>query len=340
MPAKLSRYYRERIIALWNGGANVSAIVRTLRDEGRVTTRATIRRWIFRWEQDRGLNDDFRRGRPSKFTIEISEYMERRLEDDDETTSVELQRLIAREFGVMISSAAIRRHLRESLQWVVVKTRCGPMISDANKQKRLEFAKMCLENQDNFDNIIWTDESSVQLKRHCQTMRVKVGREVPFKPVAKHALKVHVWAGISKRGATNICIFEQTMDAPLYVSILKGFLVPFIQKHFEGTNYRFMQNKDPKHTSRIAKAFYKEEGTNWWLTPASSADFNPIKRVWRELTYFFAREAKLMTKKELVGGIKAFWSNAMTAAKCQRYIEHTHVVLPKIIDCEGGITGE
>ena len=38
-----------------------------------------------------------------------------------------------------------------------------------------------------------------------------------------------------------------------------------------------------------------------------------------------------MTKKELVGGIKAFWSNAMTAAKCQRYIEHTHVVLPKII---------
>ena len=102
MTAKLSRYYRERIIALWNGGANVSAIVRTLRDEGRVTTRATIRRWIFRWEQDRGLNDDFRRGRPSKFTIEISEYMERRLEDDDETTSVELQRLIAREFGDMI----------------------------------------------------------------------------------------------------------------------------------------------------------------------------------------------------------------------------------------------
>ena len=47
-----------------------------------------------------------------------------------------------------------------------------------------------------------------------------------------------------------------------------------------------------------------------------------------------------MTKKELVNGIKAFWSNAITAAKCQRYIEHTHVVLPKIIDCKGGITGE
>ena len=47
-----------------------------------------------------------------------------------------------------------------------------------------------------------------------------------------------------------------------------------------------------------------------------------------------------MTKKELVNGIKAFWSNAMTAAKCQWYMEHTHVVQPKIIDCKGGITGE
>ena len=85
------------------------------------------------------------------------------MEDDDEMTSVELQRLIAQEFRIMISSAAIRRHLRESLQWVVVKTRSGPMILDANKQERLEFSKMCLENQDNFD-IIWTDNSSVQLK--------------------------------------------------------------------------------------------------------------------------------------------------------------------------------
>ncbi len=75
---------------------------------------------------------------------------------------------------------------------------------------------MCLENQDNFDIIIWMDESLVQLERHCEIIHVKVGRDVPFKPVAKHALKVHVWAGISRRGETNICIFEQMMDAPLY----------------------------------------------------------------------------------------------------------------------------
>ena len=55
-----------------------------------------------------------------------------------------------------------------------------PMISDSNKQKRLEFTKMCLEYRDDLDNLIWTDESLVPLKRHCQTMRVKIGRETNF----------------------------------------------------------------------------------------------------------------------------------------------------------------
>ena len=109
MPTKLSSYYRERIIALWNEGANVSAIVRALYEEGRNITRGTVRCWIFRWEQD--LQDDFRKGRPSKITSEISEYLERRLEEDDETTSVELQRVVVRKFGFDISAASIRRYL-------------------------------------------------------------------------------------------------------------------------------------------------------------------------------------------------------------------------------------
>lgn len=48
---------------------------------------------------------------------------------------------------------------------------------------------MCLENQDSFDNIVWTDKSSVQLKRHCQTMRVKISKEVPVK-VMMHMMVV------------------------------------------------------------------------------------------------------------------------------------------------------
>ena len=99
--------------------------------------------------------------------------MEAKLQEVDEITSVELQRLTSRYFSVNISAPTICRYIRMHLKWVFENTRFGPMISDVNKAKSSEFAQMSLDTEDPFENIIWTDESSVQLTRHCQTMRVK-----------------------------------------------------------------------------------------------------------------------------------------------------------------------
>jgi len=56
----------------------------------------------------------------------------------------------------------------------------------------------------------------------------------------KHPVKVHVWAGISLKGPTKIVIFEGTMDAPLFVEILKTGLLPFLADKFP-MGHRFMQ---------------------------------------------------------------------------------------------------
>ena len=195
-------YFRERIIRLWIDGENVSSIVKLLTAEGKETTRDTVRQWIYRWQQDRSLEDKHKSGRSSKISTNIAAFMELQLEDE------ELQQLVARKFATEVSSSTIWRYLHLNLKWAVVRTRFGPMISDANKIKRLAFAKMCIETNDTFANVILTDESSIQLRRHCQTMKVKIGRERTLKPQARHTLKVHVWAGISMKGATNICIFD------------------------------------------------------------------------------------------------------------------------------------
>lgn len=56
------------------------------------------------------------------------------------------------------------------------------------------------------------------------------------------------------------------MDAEVYVTILEGFLVPFIATNFPDS-HKFMQDNYPKHTRRLAQVYLKEQGINWWRTP-------------------------------------------------------------------------
>ena len=73
--------------------------------------------------------------------------------------------------------------------------------------------------------MIWTDETTVQLESHRRHSYRKRGEQATLKPRPKHPIKVHVWAGISRRGPTPVVIFEGIMNAELYVSILRtGFL--------------------------------------------------------------------------------------------------------------------
>jgi len=54
-----------------------------------------------------------------------------------------------------------------------------------------------------------------------------------FRVRAKHPYKVHVWAGIPKRGVTRVLVFIGNMDAKFYVKkILSRTLLPFIQVMF------------------------------------------------------------------------------------------------------------
>ena len=137
---------------------------------------------------------------------------------------------------------------------------------------------------------------------------------------AKHPVKVHIWAGISRRGRTEICVFEGIMDRFLYTSILEKTLLPFVQRICPASHH-FIQDNDPKHVSNYAREFLETKEINWWKTPAESPDLNPIENLWHELKEYVRREVKPKTKDQLIQGILEFWKT-VTIQKCNKYINH------------------
>ena len=85
------------------------------------TSRTTLRKLIFRWQEQRSLENKHRSGQLPKITREIADYLEKQLEEDDELSSEELQRLVSQKFAMEISSPTIQRYLCISLQWAVVR---------------------------------------------------------------------------------------------------------------------------------------------------------------------------------------------------------------------------
>ena len=224
-----------------------------------------------------------------------------------------------------------------------------PFIREANKTKRLEFCIRLLQNNDRFENVIFTDESSVQVGSNKRIIIAKVVRDsngkvmfsdAPAHTKLKHPLKVHVWGGISRAGATQIHIFNGNMDANYYVnSILKDTLLPAINHLYPPPlTHRFWQDNDPKHTSLLAKSFFEQNNVNWFKTPAESPDLNVIENVWSAMKRHVGKDAP-MTQEELVASILRFWKFHLTVEQCQRYVDHIHKVIPKVVQVNGGYSG-
>ena len=63
-----------------------------------------------------------------------------------------------------------------------------------------------------------------------------------------------------------------------------------------------MQDNDPKHNSKAAKAFLEANGVLWWKTAPESPDCNPIENLWHELKEYVRREVKPKDQRRINGG--------------------------------------
>ena len=338
----LSNFQRRRIISLWtqsDGKRKLTAIKKLLALEGTITTHQTIRNTITRWQETGSIKDRPRIGQAK--TISESHYrlIDEAMAENDERTAADLKKLLSEKFGeenVTYSERTIAR-ARNELGWTFTTAKYCQAIRDANKEKRVLWVNKCLEDEEQFGDVIFTDECTVQLECHRRKSFRKKNAPRKLKYRHKHPPKVHVWAGISKRGATCLVMFQGIMTATRYGDILTASLIPFVHKAYPD-GYRLYQDNDPKHTSRYIQAFFACNSITWWKSPAESPDLNPIEKVWGSMKNFLREKHKPRNMGELKEGIRTFWKQ-MTPKMCSRYIDHLQKVMPDVIAATGAPSG-
>ena len=157
-----STYKKQRILYHHFRGFRPPTIVKLLQEENMRASRWGIAKFLKRFCKDGTILRRVGSGRPSKITAEVKAIVEEQMRLDDETTAFQLHRLLT-EKGHNLTRRTILR-CRTQLGWTFRGSSYCQLIREANKEKRLNWA---VQNRNaTFEDVVWSDESSIQLETH------------------------------------------------------------------------------------------------------------------------------------------------------------------------------
>ncbi len=161
---RLNHHSKERIVKLKEEGYKPSQILRILESEGVEISRVGLWKFLQRFKQNQTLSTASPQ-RKESVPMDVLDFIDTQMESNDELTSPRLQQLIEANFGLKFSCSKIKK-LRRKLGWLATGSKYCQLVKEVNQPKRLEFAQRCLNNNDDFDDVIFTDESSIQMEWH------------------------------------------------------------------------------------------------------------------------------------------------------------------------------
>lgn len=342
---RLQIYVSSRIIQLLRTGVTSRlGIQRILRREGFNPTYNTIRRVVNRYNKRKSLAYKKPGGKLPSYPPRVPRIIDRMMMQDNELTSPRIKKILQRKLGCNLSLATINR-IRRNCGWVYGNSRYCQFVRPRNKHLRYHFAKAAQDNRWKFRNVVFTDECTVMLDRNARkSFRKATEARLSLKAKVKHAVKLHIWAGISWFGPTSICIFDGTvrMNSKLFCRILRMHYLPFQRKYVakHGRAPFLQMDNDPKHTSAYTVMRLRRMRIRTMRWPAESPDMNAIENVWHQLKTYLRRK-KPLNKDDLKKMIKKFWKKYMTVQQCRRYINHIHqTVVPIVVANSGAASGK
>ncbi len=264
-----------------------------------------------------------RSGRPTKITPRAQWRLIQEVIKEPRTTSKELQASLA-SIKVSVHESTIRKRLGKNgiHERVPRKRHCWPkrtqrLVSHLPK-KYLDYP------QDFWANILWTDETKVELFGRCVSRYIWRKTNTAFHkkniiPTVKHGGgSVMVWGCFAASGPGWLAIIDGTMNSALYQKILKENVWPSVCDLKLKRTWVMQQDNDPKHTSKSISERLKKNKIKVLEWPNQSPDLNLIEMLWHDL-----KQSIHARKPSNVAELKQFYKEEwakIPPQRCERLI--------------------
>jgi hypothetical protein len=193
-----------------------------------------------------------------------------------------LERIIAA-VGLPVSVATLHRYLKR-MDWPRKAAKRQILLSEANRQKRLEFCQdMLLKGPEYYNRIIWTDETMVKSHPNGEVTfyRAFVTDDPYIQPRIQNSFGVMFWGAMSRYAYGPLRVCQGTINGAEYLQLLKDVLIPEIQAApFQAI---YQQDNAPAHKKREVMAFLNAQEFETLKWPPQSPDLSPIEWVWNVL---------------------------------------------------------
>lgn len=232
--------------------------------------------------------------------------------------------------GLKGNKDTIRNYMKGELKWRSWRRRKTPLLTEAQRKKRLLFAREHRHWKfEEWSNVLFSDESPYQLfyvpnSRNdvvwgSQEQNIPVALQVKFSPT------ILVWGGMTANGLTRLHFVPQhtSINSEYYVNnILKKELKPVYSRlntfgtiskrrlFIDNASSLFQQDGARAHTSAISRAWLNENIPNYienW--PPNSPDLSPIENLWSILSNVVYKDPEPKTIDQLKRRLQRAWNS-------------------------------
>ncbi len=280
---EIQEQMRNKIVDMYQSGKGNKAISKALGLQ-----RTTVRAIIHKWRKLVTVLNLPRSGWPTKITPRSQWRLIQEVIKEPRTTSKELQASLA-SIKVSVHDSTIRKRLgKNGIHGRVPRQK--PLLTKKNTKACLTFAKKYLDYpQDFWANILWTDETKVELFGKCVSHYIWRKTNTAFHrkniiPTVKHGGgSVMVWGCFAASGPGLLAIIDGTMNSALYQKILKENVRLSVCDLKLKHTWVMQQDNDPKLISKSTSEWLKKNKIKVLEWPNQSPDLNPFEMLWHDL---------------------------------------------------------